>query len=95
MAEQVTLTSPITFPSITFYKVAELRLQRQDPPHIYIRLVGTNGEHFDHSYEGSAALNLIIALNKANLSTISLEKRIFNQLIGDGVLSGTVSGNPD
>jgi|RhiMethySRZTD1v2_1073278.scaffolds.fasta_scaffold576679_2 hypothetical protein len=95
MAEQLDLTAPITYPSTTYYKVAELRLQRESPSSIYVRLKGTNGEHFDHLYEGATALNLIIALNKANLTTNSLEKRILNQLITDGFLSGTVSGSPD
>ena len=37
---------------------------------------------------------LIISLNKANLSTTSLERRIINQLVSSGFLAGTVSGTP-
>lgn len=37
---------------------------------------------------------LIVSLNKANLSTTSLEKRILNQLISSGLIAGTVSGTP-
>ena len=40
--------------------------------------------------------SLLIALNKANLSTISLEKRIMQQLQADHPeLAGSVTGTPD
>lgn len=38
--------------------------------------------------------SLIVSLNKANLSTTSLEKRILNQLISSGFLEGSISGTP-
>ena len=37
---------------------------------------------------------MIIALNKANMTTISLEKRIYNQVIADGVFAASVTGVP-
>lgn len=40
------------------------------------------------------ATNMIIALNKANLSVKSLQRRIFEALIADGHLSGSVTGTP-
>jgi len=36
--------------------------------------------------------SLIVSLNKQNLSTISLEKRILNQLVASGFITGAVSG---
>ena len=47
------------------------------------------------SYNGQEAANLMIALNKADLSITSLQKRILERLVTDGYLSGTVVGSPD
>lgn len=41
------------------------------------------------------ATNLMKALNTANLTTNSLHKRVINQLMTDGLVSGTVAGTPD
>lgn len=41
------------------------------------------------------ATNLMVALNKANLTSNSLHKRILNQLISDGYIAGTISGSTD
>lgn len=46
-------------------------------------------------YTGEIALTLMVALNKANLSTKSLHKRIIERLVTDGYLAGTISGSPD
>lgn len=46
-------------------------------------------------YEGQTAINLMKALNKANLSTKSLHRRVIEKLINDGKLDGTISGDPD
>lgn len=37
---------------------------------------------------------MIVALNKANMGTTSLEKRIYNQLVSDGAFVGSVTGSP-
>lgn len=47
------------------------------------------------TYQGDEAKNLMVALNKANLSTKSLHKRILEKLINDGHLAGTISGTPE
>lgn len=55
----------------------------------------TTGPALNVVYDASTTptgASLIVALNKANLSTISLERRIINQLIASGHLTGTVSG---
>jgi len=41
------------------------------------------------------AHNLMVALNKANLTIKSLQKRILEQLTTDGLLLGTVNGTPE
>lgn len=94
MAEQLDLTTPETKPTNSFYKVE--RISFDWPAKIIsISLVGQNGEAKSHSYTGTTAQTLMIALNKVDLSVLSLHKRILNRLITDGVISGTVSGVPD
>lgn len=95
MAEQVDLTTPIDRGTISNYQVGALLLDRQ-ASRIDIRLFdpGT-GETANFSYEGQIALDLMIALNKLDLSTTSLHKRIMNRLIADGKIDGTVSGTPE
>ena len=92
--EEVALTTPITTPSITSWRVSSLHLD-WDNSQITIRLKGPNGEAKFHSYGGATALTMMVALNKANLTTNSLHKRVLNQLITDGVILGTVTGAPD
>lgn len=96
MSEQITLTTPETKPQIntTFYRVVSLHLDWR-LSEIGILLEGENGERRSFGYEGSEALMLMTALNKANLSTLSLQKRIMNRLIADGKLTGSVTGAPD
>lgn len=94
MAEIVTLTTPITTPNLTTYAVRMIAMDL-DVPSIVIRLRGTNGENKVCSYSGVTATNLIVALNKANLSTNSLQKRCLERLIADGEIAGTISGSPD
>lgn len=94
MAEQLDLTAPVVPPSITNYKVRYLELN-WDAATIVVGLKGTNGESFRHAYSGTTATTLMNSLNTLNMSTTSLQKRILNRLVTDGVLAGTVSGSPD
>ena len=98
MAEQVNLTAPITPPTLSNYKVEKLDLdlgQVEALAEIFILLRGTNGGVFIYRYSGATARTLILQLNVVNLSTTSLQKRILQRLIADGVLSGTITGTPD
>lgn len=94
MAEKLDLTTAVTTPDVTSYRVSQLVLD-WDGQHIGIFLVGPNGERRTETYNGSTAKTLMIALNKANLTANSLHKRVLNQLVTDGKLAGTVSGTPD
>ena len=90
--ERVTLTAPITKPSITAYELSSVKLdwtaQRVD-----VRLLSpATGEAQTFSYTDAKATQMMAALNKANLSTRSLKQRIFDRLIADGFLAGTVTG---
>jgi len=92
VAEIITLTSPV--PSITNYRVAELRLNWA-AGHIHVGLLGPNNETATCEYSGAAATALMTALNKANLTSNSLHRRVLSQLVSDGKLAGTISGIPD
>lgn len=100
MAETLDLTTPITptRPTITGYKVWSLYLGRGEG---IIRIVveDNNGERTTHVYADApgtpVATDLMIALNKANLTIKSLQRRVLEKLSADGRIVGTVSGTPD
>ena len=95
MAEKLDLTSVITTPNLTDYRVAAVTFD-WDRAQIVITLRGTNGEERREIYVGLTATTLMIALNKIDCSVTSLQKRIINRLVTDGKLpAGTVSGAPD
>lgn len=94
MAERLDLTAAVTYPSTTYWRVARLDLNWNQAS-ITIDLVGPNNERKSHQYIGATATTLMVALNKANLTSNSLQKRVLDRLVSDGVLAGTVSGSPD
>lgn len=105
MAEALVLTTPEVRPAVstTDYRVVYLGLDWEGKQ-IVIRLRGTNGESRSFTYGGrlaatpearADALAMMVALNTANLSTRSLQRRILERLVADGKLTGTVSGTPD
>ena len=93
-AEQLDLATPVTTPDLTAWQVSRLDLDWTGA-RIVITLRGPNREQKRHDYSGAAATTLMTALNKANLTTNSLHKRILNRLVADGVIAGTISGVPD
>lgn len=62
---------------------------------IWVQALGDNGQTVEDRWTGQTAYDDIIALNKANLSTHSLEKRLFLKLVARGKLDGSVEGTPD
>lgn len=94
MAEQINVDNPNAGLVNSSYQVNELILNWTGS-YIRIGLISNIGnvQHFE--YDGDKALNLMRALNKSNLSTKSLQRRIIEQLIADGKLSGAVAGVPD
>lgn len=104
MSELLALTTAEVTPAVTTanYHVILLSLH-WERAEIVIHLRGDNGELKEFRYGGSTgtpvertkATNLMIALNKSNLSTVSLQKRVLNQLVTDGLLAGAVTGTPD
>ncbi len=104
MAEDLTLTTPITRPAVTAFRVTRLELQWGPDAHIGIHLVDPNGVRKTCGYNDSGAggrpVNeatiLMTALNKANLSVKSLHKRILERVAVDfPELAGSVTGTPD
>jgi len=93
MAEQLDLTSPVVIPNVANYRVRSLFFD-WDGANIIIGLVDNNGATLSFQYTNSQATNMMTVLNKANLSSNSLHKRVLNQLVSDGKLAGTVSGSP-
>ena len=96
MAEQLNLTTPIPsdHPDTLSWKVILLNLDWLNAI-IRIRIQSNAGEIIIHTISGVEATNLMIALNTANLSVKSLQRRILERLIADGVKVGTISGDPD
>lgn len=90
--ERVDLTTPIVQPSIVSYTVASLFLD-WDGAAIRIIVKGNDGSRVAIEYSGTEATTLMVALNKANLSTRSLHRRILDRLVADGKVAGTVAGS--
>jgi hypothetical protein len=62
---------------------------------LIVGLVGENGETRNLSWEGDAATDLIVALNKTNFSSNSLQKTVLEQLAADEKIgSGSTTGTP-
>lgn len=92
MAEILT---PNTTVSLIGYEVRSLLL---DWPRarISVWLKNPTGQVEAVTYNGERALSLMRALNTANLSVKSLQRRILEVLSSDGRLpSGSVTGAPD
>jgi len=100
MAEKIDLTTPIAgTASRNNYTVIGVVLYwglNETDAYIKARLLGDDGLVVSHNVgQGPVARTRMIALNKANLSSNSLQKRVLDQLVTDGVLAGTISGTPD
>lgn len=94
--EQASLSSPMVVvnPSSTStITVQSLYLNWKD--RVVEVTVGDGTVSKTFIYRGDTALSMMNQLNKANLTSNSLHKRVINQLISDGYLVGTISGNPD
>jgi len=96
MAEIITLTTPL--PATATLRIANVTLDIRGSS---IRVTFAewvtgawviDGREIVAQWTGPTAAGLILALNKANLTTQSLSQRIFTQAIADGKLAGTQSG---
>lgn len=90
--ETVTLTVPIAASSL---RVSRLILD-WDVAVIEVLLYAQNGRRFEYLYTGATATAFMVALNKANLSTKSLHRRIIERLMLDYLdLAGAITGAVD
>lgn len=99
MAEQIDYGAPLQANSgSTFLKAQELELSLEKGT-IRVVFIGANGVRivcFWRDSDGEGATTKIVALNKANLSTKSLLRRLIEQAVADGKIpTGTISGLPD
>jgi hypothetical protein len=96
--EFVTLAAPEIVPQIvtTDYRIVAVHLLREPVAQILVTFRGTNGEPKEWRVaDPVVAAARLKALNTANLSVKSLNTRIFELAIADGVFAGTVTGTPD
>jgi hypothetical protein len=96
--ERITLAAPEVVPQIqtTDYRPVVIHLEREPQPRVVVLFAGTNGERKEWRVDDPArALTLLKALNTANLTLNSLEKRCMTQAIADGVFAGAITGTPD
>jgi hypothetical protein len=96
--ERVTLAIPP--PVATEYRLTQLTLDWADIAEgrcvVSVRLLpNAPGPDLQHHYRGTQACVMLRQLNKANLTTASLQRRVYEQLIADKVLSGAVTGSPE
>lgn len=64
---------------------------------IVVTLACAGGDPITKQYDSFTAptgASLLTSLNRGNFSTNSLVKAVYNRLIADGVIAGTVSGVP-
>lgn len=94
--EQIDLITPDQVEvGTSTYRVVQLTLDWEHG-RIVVRLVGDNDERKEVVFgDADNARALMQALNKMDLSTVSLHRRIMERLIADGHLVGSISGVPD
>jgi hypothetical protein len=99
MAEELTLTTPVVTPAktTTGYYVGRLLMDRDQQ--LFLMIVrGTNGESRGAERRGVEAMTLMRALNKANGTIKSLDRRALEWYLTqpEGAdLQGAVTGAPD
>lgn len=107
-SEHIDLTSAVqTSVGATAFRLWYLDLRRTHPDRpagilaIFREIDGaqafvSGGRSIECRWDGAPAQALLVALNKANLTTLSLEKRVTQQCQTDGKLpAGAISGVPD
>jgi len=100
--ERVDLTAPITKPSTLNCALDYLTLDPDLVTPVNGRIMAVlhcdNGDTIQKVYDATTTptgQTLLSTLNTSNNSTgTSLIKRVYNRLITDGVITGTVSGTP-
>lgn len=92
--EKVTQTIATTFPNESDWEIVRLDLNWEGLI-IHIDVKSNVGTRRSKEYIGIDARDKMRTLKKANLSIKSLDKRIYEFLVADGVIEGTITGSPD
>ena len=93
--EDLTLTSPLTRPSTSVWRLDEFSFSVSSHNVTLTFRDPTNNTSITCTESGAAADAVISALNTANLTNNSLVKRSTNRAITSGCLgAGTISGTP-
>ena len=93
--EQVDLSVPYNpDPRTTSYWKFDRIAFDENRKYLDIYLKGANGITLQIRYTGDVAVDFRNLLNRPN-ATRSRDWRLFNRLIADGKLSGSISGSPD
>lgn len=99
MAEELTLTTPITKTSTSTYRVAKLDLSTgsvTEGASVNIIVISNNEERTTINYSGQTAKDYITFINTGNFTVTSLQKRILQRLVSEGKLPpGNVTGAPE
>jgi len=99
MAEIITLAAPLD-PALTVFRISSLVFDWRNAS-VKIVLCDWDGSSFGSRevtvlYSGPTATTMMVALNKVNLSTQSLNQRVFARLLADGKIpTGTTGGTVD
>lgn len=106
MPERVNLATPKAKPPGTAIELERLLIDLKAKS-VFLQWLYDNGDAGSAAYPTPAPVDaqgvatqptgavLIAGLNVANLSTRSLVRRIYERLLADGHLAGTVAGSPD
>lgn len=94
--EAVTLTTPIAQPSIATCHVSRMALDF-DANVIAVALACNGGNGISKQYDATTTptgATLLHNLITGNFAVNSFVKAVYNRLIADGVITGTIAGTP-
>lgn len=96
--EKATLTTPVSQTSIVDYEIQKVEIGRKPDWHLRVFYVDNRGvEQIDNHFGVAGGADVLVkALNKANLSTKSLECRALEHLRDEGKIGAfpSCSGSP-
>ena len=88
------LTTPVTS-TVLQYEILGMSFYRLPEWSLEIVYVDNLGKRLQDNHRSDEARDLIVALNKANLTTKSLERRLMEHLIAEGKIPpATITGTP-
>lgn len=90
MAEILTGVAAVPTP---IYKLKEIYMN-VDTKYVSI-ILDNNGARTKFEFHDAQAVTIMRTLNTANMAAVSMITRMFNFLINQGLLAGTISGVPD